>query len=393
MSATNVQTNVQTIEIDGKKILLLGTAHVSKNSADEVKELIELEKPDTVCIELCKSRYDSINDKDRWSKMDIVKIIKEKKTTIFLVNLILSSYQKKMAKQLGIKAGQEMLQGIDSAREIGAEIVLADRNIDITFRRITGSLGFWDKMKLLTQLIYSMFSSETITEEDIERLKSEDMLDSALSELTRTMPKLKIPLVDERDKYLAQKIKEAPGEKIVAVLGAAHIPGIMKEIYKENDLTELSKLPKKNKVGKYISWIIPIIIILLVGSTFFINTDAGEEQIISWILWNGSFAALGAIIALAHPLSIITAFLVAPLTSLNPLFAAGWFAGLVEVLVRRPNVQDFENLNEDILSIKGFWRNKVIRVLLVVILVNIGSSIGTIIGGTDIVRIFIDNFF
>lgn len=386
-------TDVQTIELNGKKILLVGTAHISKNSVDEVKEVIERERPDTVCVELCKSRYDAIYDKDKYKNMDIVKIIKEKKTTIFLVNLVLSSYQKKMAKQLGIKAGQEMTQGIESAKEIGAEVVLADRNIDVTFKRIIGNIGFWDKMKLLTQLIYSIFVTETITEEDIERLKSEDMLDSALSELTVAMPKLKTPLVDERDKYLAQKIKEAPGEKIVAVLGAAHVPGIMKEIYNYNDLAELSKLPKKKNTGKIIAWIIPIIIILLIASTFFINRDAGEEQVISWVLWNSSFAALGAIAALAHPLSILTAFVVAPFSSLNPLVAAGWFAGLVEVLLRRPNVKDFENINEDILSIKGVWRNKVIRVLLVVVLVNIGSVIGTFIGGTDIVRIFINNIF
>lgn len=384
-------TNIHEIDLDGKKILLIGTAHVSKNSVDEVKEVIETENPDTVCVELCKSRHNSIYDKDNWAKMDIVKIIKEKKTTLFLVNLVLSSYQKKMAKQLGIKAGQEMIQGIESAKEIGAEVVLADRNIDVTFKRITKSLGLWDKMKLLTQLIYSMFSSEKISEEDIDRLKSEDMLDSALSELTRTMPKLKTPLVDERDKYLAQKIKEAPGEKIVAVLGAAHLPGVMKEIHKDNDLKELSKLPKKKNSGKVLPWIIPIIILTLIVSTFLINKDAGEQQVVSWILWNGTFSALGAIVALAHPLSIITAFFIAPLSSLNPLFAAGWFAGLVEVLVRKPNVQDFENVTEDILTLKGFWRNKVIRVLLVVVFVNIGSVIGTFVGGTDIVRIFLDN--
>lgn len=384
-------TNVHEIELDGKKILLIGTAHVSKNSVDEVKEIIESEKPDTVCVELCESRYASMFNKDNWANMDIVKIIKEKKTTIFLVNLILSSYQKKMAKQLGIKAGQEMIQGIESAKEVGAELVLADRNIDVTFRRILGSLSFWDKMKLLTQLIYSMFSNETITEEDIDRLKSEDMLDSALSELTISMPKLKIPLLDERDKYLAQKIKEAPGEKIVAVLGAAHLQGVMKEIYNENDLAKLSELPKKKKINKVLPWLIPIVILALIISTFFINKDAGTQQVVSWILWNSSFAAIGGIIALAHPLSILTAFLIAPISSLNPFFAAGWFAGLVEVLVRKPNVQDFENMPEDILKIKGFWKNKVIRVLLVVVFVNIGSVVGTFVGGTDIIRRLFEN--
>jgi len=382
-------SNVHEIDIDDKKIILVGTAHVSKHSVDEVKEIIEREQPDTVCVELCKSRYDSISDKDRWANMDIVKIVKDGKALLFLINLILSAYQKKMSKQLGVQPGQEMIQGIESAKEVDAELVLADRNIDITFKRILASISLWDKIKLLFQLIYSIFKDEKITEEDLDKIKSEDMLDSALKEMSESMPKLKVPLVDERDKYLAQKIKEAPGEKIVAVLGAAHIPGIKKEIKNDNDLKELTKVPDKSKKMKIISWIIPITIVLFIGSTFTINKDMGTQQIMSWVLWNGSLSAIGAVLALAHPLSILTAFLAAPISSLNPLLAAGWFAGLAEVLIRKPSVKEFQNLTDDILSLKGFWRNKVTRTLLVVVLVNLGSVVGTMISGTDIVRMFI----
>lgn len=381
--------NVHELDIEGKKIILIGTAHVSKHSVDEVKEVIEAEQPDTVCVELCQSRYNAIFDKDRWANTDIVKIIKEGKALLFLVNLILSSYQKKLSKQLGVQPGQEMIQGIESAREVDAEIVLADRNIEITFKRILSSISLWDKMKLLTQMILNILSDEEVSEEDLDKIKSGDMLDAALKEMSESFPKLKTPLVDERDKYLAQKIKTSPGEKIVAVLGAAHIPGVKKEIRNENDLSALNKTPKKSKKVKIISWLIPITIILFIASTFAVNREMGTRQILSWVLWNGSLSAIGAVFALAHPLSILTAFLAAPLSSLNPLLAAGWFAGFAEVLIRRPNIKEFENLTEDILSLRGFWRNKVTRVLLVVVLVNLGSVLGTMISGTDIVRLFI----
>lgn len=383
--------NIHQLTLDDKEVILVGTAHVSQNSAKEVKNIIEQEQPDTVCIELCQSRYDSLFDKDRWANMDIIKIIKEKKALLFLINLIMASYQKKIAKQLGVKAGQEMMQGIESAKEVDAEIVLADRNIDVTFKRILANLNLWDKSKLVFQLIYSVFDNEEISEEDLDKLKSEDMLNSALNEMTKNMPRLKTSLVDERDKYLAQKIKNAPGNKIVAVLGAAHIPGVKKEIYKENDLKELSKLPKQRNIGKYISWIIPAVIIFFIGYTFFVNKDMGVKQVLSWVLWNGSLSALGATIAVAHPLSILTAFVAAPISSLNPLIAAGWFAGLVEVLVRKPSVKEFESLSDDILNIKGFWKNKVTRTLLVVVLANLGSVLGTMVSGTDIVRLFINS--
>ncbi len=382
-------SNIHELDIDGKKIILVGTAHVSKDSVNEVKEVIEVEEPHTVCVELCKSRYISIYDKDRWSNMDIVKIIKEGKSLLFLTNLILSAYQKKMAKQLGVKPGQEMMQGIESANEVGAELVLADRNIDITLKRILASISLWDKIKLLFILVYSIFKDDKVTEEELNELKSGDMLESALREMSESMPKLKVPLVDERDKYLAQMIKDAPGEKIVAVLGAAHVPGVKRELRNTNDLKSLNKIPKKSIIGKIISWTIPLAIILFIASTFALNEDMGTKQIMSWILWNGTLSAVGAILAFAHPISILTAFLAAPISSLNPLLAAGWFAGLAEVLVRRPNIREFENLSEDIINLKGFWSNRVTRTLLVVVLVNLGSVLGTMISGTDIIRLFI----
>lgn len=386
-----ISGNVTRLNLDGKEIILVGTAHVSKHSVDEVKAVIELEKPDSVCVELDEKRYQTITEGNKWQDADIFKIIKEKKATLLLINLVLSSFQKRIAKQMETNSGQEMIQGIESAKEVGANLVLADRNIQITFSRIWHSVGLWGKMKLMTEVILSIFVDEKITEEELERFKSQDMLDSILNDFTKKYPKIKIPLLDERDQYLAQKIKEAPGNKVVAILGAAHVPGTKKELEKEHDLVALTKVPPKSKTTKIIGWSIPALIVALIVYTFITNPSAGFDQTLSWILWTGSLAALGALLAFGHPLSILTAFVVAPITTLNPLIAAGWFAGLTQAYFRRPSVKDFENLSQDIFSFKGFWNNKVTRILLVVTLTNIGSSLGTLIGGADVVRLFFQN--
>lgn len=385
------EENVTRIELDGKEFLLIGTAHVSKQSAEQVKEIIEREQPDSVCIELDQQRYNSIKKGSKWKDMDIFKVIKEKKATLLLMNLAISSFQKRMAEQFGINPGQEMIQGINSAKETGAELVLADRNIQITFSRIWRNIGLKGKAMLLSQIIGSIFVKETITEEELEKMKSQDMIDSMLHEFTESFPRLKKPLIDERDQYLSEKIRNAPGEKIVAVLGAAHIPGIKNEIKKEHDLKQLTSLPPKSKVPKIIGWSIPILIVAVILYTFLSNPSAGLYQTISWVLWNGSLSAIGTILAFGHPLAVLTAFLAAPITSLNPLLAAGWFAGGVQAYIKRPNVGDFERLGEDATSVKGFWNNKVTRVLLVVVLANIGSSLGTLFGGADVIRVFIEN--
>ncbi|WNF24994.1 TraB/GumN family protein [Mesobacillus jeotgali] len=385
------EENITRIEMNGKEYILIGTAHVSKHSAEQVKEVIEAERPDSVCVELDEQRYQTITEGSKWQEMDIIQVIKEKRASLLLMNLAISSFQNRMAKELGIKAGQEMIQGIESAKEVGAELVLADRNIQITFSRIWGNLGLKGKALLLSQIITSIFSRDSISEEELEKLKEQDTINAMLNEFTETFPRLKKPLIDERDQYLAQKIKDAPGEKIVAVLGAAHVPGIKEEIKKEHDLKKLRAIPPKSNWPKVIGWSIPVLILAIIAYTFFANPSAGYSQTISWILWNGSLSALGAAIAMGHPLTIVTAFIAAPITSLNPLLAAGWFAGLAQAYVRRPNVKDFETLSEDVFSFKGFWRNKVSRILLIVVLSNLGSSLGTFIGGADVIRVFIEN--
>jgi pheromone shutdown-related protein TraB len=387
-----VEDNITRINLDGKEYILIGTAHVSKHSAEQVKDVIEAERPDSVCVELDEQRYQTITEGTKWKEMDIIQVIKQKRASLLLMNLAISSFQNRMAKELGIKAGQEMIQGIQSAKEVGANLVLADRNIQITFSRIWGNLGLRGKSMLLTQIITSIFNHDSISEEELEKMKEQDTINAMLNEFTETFPRLKKPLIDERDQYLAQKIKDAPGEKIVAVLGAAHVPGIKEEIKKEQDLKKLNAIPPKSKWPKIIGWALPIMIVALILITFIANPTAGLDQSISWILWTGSLSALGTAIAMGHPLTILTAFVAAPFTALHPLLAAGWFAGLAQAYIRRPSVKDFETLSEDVFSVKGFWRNKVSRILLIVVLSNIGASFGTFIGGADVIKTFFQNF-
>ncbi len=383
------QEMVHHLSVGAKKILLVGTAHVSKESVALVKEVIENEQPDTVCVELCESRYQSISNKDRWLNTDIVNVIKEKKAFLLLSNLLLASFQKRIAQKLDVNPGEEMIVAISSAKEIDANIHLADRDIRVTLSRTWRVMGLWDKLRMLFQLLLSVGSVEDISEEDIEKMKKEDVLETVLAEVGQTMPVLRKILIDERDQYLTKKIRSAPGEKVVAVVGAGHVPGIKAHWDEEIDIEELETLPEKGKgLGTFIKWLIPLMVVGLIGFGFYFGgVKTGTQMISFWVLANGILAGLGALLALAHPLTILTSVVAAPLTSLNPMIAAGWVSGLVEAMSRKPRVKDLEGLSEDILSIRGFWKNKVTRILLVVVFTNIGSAIGTFVAVPFIAKI------
>jgi pheromone shutdown-related protein TraB len=387
MEKTNNQ-DIHHLEFEDKKIILLGTAHVSKESADLVESVIQDEKPDTVCIELCEPRYQSIRQKDRWKDMDIIKVIKEKKAFLLLSNLLLASFQKRIANKLDIKPGQEMITAIETADAVGSEIRLADREIRVTLSRCWRIMGLWEKLKLMFQLLLSIGGVDEISEEDIEQLKKEDMLQTILSEFEKTHPVLRKILIDERDRYLAAKIRSSPGKKIVAAVGAGHVPGIKKYWNDDIDLKALESIPPKGRGTNLLKWIIPTaILILFILGFFYGGKEAATDMITLWIVTNSVMAGIGAIAAMAHPFTILASILAAPLTSLNPMIAAGWVSGLVEAFSRKPRVRDFEDLSEDITSAKGFWRNKVTRVLLVVVFTNIGSSIGTFVAIPLIVKV------
>ncbi len=371
---------IQHLTSGHKEFIIVGTAHVSKESTDLVKTTIEAEKPDTVCVELCDSRFQSIRHKNRWQDMNITKVIKEKKTFLLLSNLLLASFQKRIADKLDIQPGAEMIQAIESADAIEADIILADRDIRVTLSRIWRVTGLWDKLKIIFQLALSLGDVDEITEQDVEKMKQEDMLQSLLSEVGKSMPVLKEILIDERDRYLAQKIKISPGNKIVAVVGAGHVPGILKYWEKEIDTQALEEIPPKGKLGGILKWLLPsLILALFLFGFIYAGFDTGTNMLTWWVMANGILAGLGATLALAHPLTIVSAVLAAPLTSLNPLIAAGWVSGLVEAFASRPKVRDMERLPKDILTIKGFWKNKLTRILLVVVFTNLGSTIGTLV--------------
>jgi len=376
----NNSNMIHRLNFENKEIILLGTAHVSKESAQLVKDVIEEEKPETVSVELCESRYQAIRQKEMWQDTDIVKVIREKKTFLLLANLLLASFQKRIAKKLNIKPGQEMIQAIETGEAVGAKIHLADRDIRITLSRTWRTMGLWSKFKLFFQLILSIGEIDEISEEDIEKIKQEDVLETLLADVGKSLPVVKDILIDERDRYLAHKIRTAPGNKIVAVVGAGHVPGIKKYWNAEVDIKTLDHLPPKGKTFGILKWIIPAAILVLLFSGFFYGgANTGKDMIKWWILANGLLAGLGALIAFAHPFTILSSVLAAPLTSLNPMIAAGWVSGLVEAFSRKPKVKDIENLPEDILSIRGFWKNKVTRILLVVVFTNLGSALGTFV--------------
>lgn len=378
--------NVEHITYQDKDIYLIKTAHVSKESVNEVHQVIEELKPDVICVELDKGRYESLLNPEAYKQMDIIKIIKEKRVAMVLVNLILSSYQKRMANKLDVNNGDEMRAAIEEAKERNIPLVLADRNIQTTFTRVWRAHTFTDKIKLIGGIISACFDDEELTEEDLDMLKQTDMLTAALNDITKEFPKFAESLIFERDRYLTAKIREANGKRIVAVIGAAHSIGIKEHINDPISIEELDRIPPKSLASKISGWIIPTIIILLILSSFHLDTNLGWEQIKSWFLWNGTLSALGTALVLGHPLSILTAFLAAPFTSLNPLIAAGWFAGLTEAYVRKPRVMDLESLNDDINSFKGIMHNRFIRILLVVIMANVFSSIATYISGADIIK-------
>ena len=386
-----MEDNIVKLNYKNKEIYLVKTAHVSKNSVEDVLKCVEEVNPDAIAIELDEQRYKSMTDKDKWRDTDIVKIIKEGQVGFLLVNVILSSFQRRMAKSMDSNTGAEMLKGIELSKDRNLELVLADRPIKTTFSRIWNKLGLMEKSKLLASIITSVFDDEEISEEELAKLKESDALEAALSEVGKEFPMVKKVLVDERDAFLAQKIKNAKGNKVVAIIGAAHANGIARNIDNEVDLKELSD-PCKEKGKKSVKkWILPTLIVAMIAYTIFTNKDLGLQQIKSWILWNGVSSAIGVTICGGHPLSILTAFAMAPITSLNPLLAAGWFAGLVEASIRKPKVKDFEDIATDTESIKGFWKNRVTRILMIVIFANIFSTIGTIVSGIGVVKTFIES--
>jgi len=375
--------DVHVLCVDGREIIIVGTAHISRESADLVREVIDKEDPDCVCVELDPQRFEALSQKTRWENLDLRQIIRNRQLAPLLANLILASYQRKLGGQLGVLPGAELLAATRVADERGIPVALCDRDIRITLRRAWASTSLWKKAQLLSLLGVSLFERPKLDEEELRRIRDKDVLSELISEMGEAMPSIKKALIDERDVYLSQKIKAAGGRKIVAILGAGHVPGILTEIEKDTPLAPLEQLPRRPFWPQLLKWGIPAAIIALLAYGFFTgDAERSWESIWIWVLVNGSLSALGALLALGHPVTILTAFLAAPLTSLNPMIAAGWVSGLAQAVVKKPTVEDLENLPDAISTVKGFWLNPVSRILLVVVLSNLGSTLGTFIGGS-----------
>jgi len=373
--------NITRIVLNDKEIFLVGTAHVSLESVKLVEQTVAAVKPDSIAVELCDSRLQSLKDPDRWKNTDIFAIIKEGKVFLLFAQLILASFQKKLGEQLKVKPGAEMMRAVELAEESGAELVLADREVRTTLKRVWASLGFWKGMKVLIALLGSIISNEKIDQEEIERMKQADALDELMAEFTKALPQVRRTLIDERDQFLASKIASSKGKVIVAVVGAGHVPGIKKWINESIDLEALNEIPKKFSPVKIIAWLIPIAVAgLIIYGFYSAGSDKGIEMAATWFWINAILGGFGAACALAHPLTILTAFLVSPFTSLNPLIAGGWVAGLSETILRKPKVADFEAISDDLSSITGLWKNRVTRIILVVALTNGFGTLGTLIG-------------
>ncbi len=365
------------VKVGDKDIYLVGTAHLSKESVQDVRTTVEQVQPEAICVELCKSRHQTLTHADSWSRMDIFRIIRQRKAVFLLAQLIMTSFYRRLGEKLGVQPGAEMIEGIELAEKTGAELVLADREIEITLKRVWGYLSFWNKVKFLVYLLSGVFFPEQIDAEMVESLKQKDLLESAMAEFAGAFPQIKERLIDERDIYLAQKIRSAPGSRIVAVVGAGHVAGITRLIHEEHALDALTELPPKSVWPKVFAWSVPLLVIALLVYGFVRGgTQVGIQNIYIWTIATASLAALGTAIAFGHPLTILTAAVVAPLKPIRPLIPAGMIAGFVQAYLKRPKVRDLEDLSDAITSVRGFWMNPVTRVLLVFALCDLGSAAG-----------------
>lgn len=379
----------------GIEYTLLGTAHISQKSADVVKDLIEQGNYDAVAIELDDLRYQALTDTNRYRNLDLISIIKQKQTGVIATNLAMSAYQKRLANQLGIEPGAEMKQAIESAREKDLPVWNIDRNVGITMKRTWRSLSFLEKVNLIFGF-GGFFEQSEISNEEIEKLKTGDMLESTFSELSQNSAGIYRSLIDERDQFMAAKLhihaqqlkSENDKPRVLVVIGAGHLKGLSdyttQEDKNQNTIRELESIPPKKKWFKLLPWLITLVIVSGFIWGFATEEALGWSLIKIWLIYNGLLSGIGAAIAGGHPLTILAAMLAAPFTSLNPTIAAGMVAALVETMVRKPKVQDFESLQTDAMKLSGWWRNPVTRVLLVFILTNVGSAIATWVSGFKI---------
>ena len=389
----NQEEIVKLVQLNKSEVTLVGTAHVSKLSVEMVEDKIGTGDYDCIAVELCAPRLENITNQAWWKNLDIYQVFKKKKAGLLLINLALTAYQKRLAERIGVEAGKEMIRAVELAREKGIRLEVIDRNISTTLHRLVTEVSFWQKFKIVGGLIAGVFVGEEISEEQVEDLKRGDMLHAVVSEFGEELPEIKRVLIDERDEYMVGRLSQiseafhAP-KKILALVGAGHLIGMMPNLKSPPDaahLEELDRKPPPSKLGIYIGWGICVLILSMFVVGFKQSPELGGQLVITWVLLNGGLCALGTLIAFGHPISIIAAFFAAPLTSLNPTIGAGMVVGLVESYMRKPKVSDFETLRDDITHYSMWWKNRVARLLLIFFLSSFGSMIGTYAAGASIV--------
>lgn len=373
-------SDIRRVALDGKEVVLVGTAHISRDSVETVRRVIETEAPDTVCVELDEQRYHALRDDKRWQSLNLVQVIRQGQGPFLLANLALASFQRRMGLKTGVKPGAELAAAASVAEERGCKVRLVDRDIRTTLIRAWRLTGFWKRMNLASTLLAGLFENQKIDEAELARLRQTDTLSAMLEEMGTVLPSVKTILVDERDEYMAYHIRQAPGSKVVAVVGAAHVPGLLRRLEEEGSpgrIAELSSIPPKSQISKVIPWLLPAFIVgLFVAGFFYGDREQLAGAAYAWVLSTGLLAAVGTVIAFGHPLTILTAFVAAPITTLHPTLGAGMFTGLVQAFIAAPTVRDMEKVNEDVATLKGWWGNRVTRVLLVFVFSSIGAAAG-----------------
>ncbi len=381
--------NVDTITLDDRTIYLIGTAHISVQSVELVESTISRVTPDAIAIELCEGRLRSMKDPDRWKNTNIATVVREGRAHVLLAQLLLAAYQRRLGLTLKIKPGAEMIAAVSAAEHLDIPFSLADRDISVTLRRSLASLGIVGFFKLTYAALLGMMQKpREVTQEEIERLKNTDALEEVLREFGAILPDLRRALIDERDMYLAQKIRETPGKRIVAVVGAAHVPGIKHYIHTTSDLTPITIVPPKSLALRIVGWSIPGLIIA--GMLWALATSGSEtfgRMLTTWLWITGLAGALGAAVVRAHPLTIIASFIAAPIAALHPFLATGWVSGLVEAIVRKPRVRDLETIMDDMSSVRGMLSNRVSRTLLIVASTNLFVMAGMVLGAKQMFSI------
>ncbi|MDX1466953.1 MAG: TraB/GumN family protein [Halomonas sp.] len=370
---------------------LLGTAHVSAESAADVRALIRSGEFDAVAIELCDSRHHSLTNPDALGEQDLFQIFRQGKAGMVAASLALGAFQQRVAEQSGIEPGAEMRAALEESRDADLPLLLIDRDVGITLKRIYHNVPWWQRFSLFSGLLGSVLSRQQVSAEEIERLKEGDVLESTFSEFAAESASLYEPLISERDRYMVLRLAEdaAPGRyrRVLVVIGAGHMKGMAEQLAQplpeapRVEREALEATPPPSKVWKALPWAITALVLTGFAIGFSRNTELGWQLVAEWFLINGVLSGAATLAALAHPLTVAATFVAAPLTSLNPTIGAGFVAAGVELWLRKPKVRDFSTLRHDVTELRGWWRNRVSRTLLVFLTATLGSAAGTWIAG------------